>query len=335
MKISILDQSPISAGTTAGQALQESMKLAQIGEELGYTRYWIAEHHDISGLSCSAPEVMLAYIGGKTSHIRLGAGAVLLPHYRPYRIAETYNMLTTLFPERVDLGIGRAPGGSAEAAIALSNNFLEQVRKMPETFKELSHFLYNDFPSDQMYSKISASPLPAVPPELWMLGTSEKSAVLAAENGTAYAFGQFMVDKSDASILKTYSNHFKSRGRLKQPKSILAVSVVCSETTERAEELALSTQLWNIQHAKGEGSKGVPSVEEAKQYSFTSYEQDKIDDMRRRMVIGNPQEVKQKLFDLKMRYQADEIMMITITHSYEERIESYRLIANELLAKHG
>ena len=127
MKLSILDQSPISSNQTPYDALNESMKLAQVGEALGYTRYWIAEHHDLPGLACSAPEVMLSYIGANTNRIRIGSGAVLLPHYRPFKVAEVFNMLATLFPNRIDIGIGRAPGGSAEAANALSANFLQKV----------------------------------------------------------------------------------------------------------------------------------------------------------------------------------------------------------------
>jgi luciferase family oxidoreductase group 1 len=332
MKLSILDQAPISSGKTAGQALQESMKLAQIGEQLGYTRYWIAEHHDISGLSCSAPEVMLGYIGANTERIRLGSGAVLLPHYKPYKIAETYNMLATLFPDRIDIGIGRAPGGSAEATMALSDNYLEQVRKMPESLKELLHFVYNDFPADHMYSKISASPLPDISPQPWILGTSIKSAKLAAENGTAYAFGQFMSDKNGTDIINHYIQHFKAKGRLQRPQSILAVSAICAETTEKAEELALSSHLWNIQMEKGEANKGVPSLEEAKQYPFTDDEKEMMKGMRKKMVLGNPQEVKQQLLELQALYQADEMMILTITHSFEDRIRSYRLIANEMLS---
>jgi luciferase family oxidoreductase group 1 len=330
MKLSILDQSPLSSGKTAGQALQASMKLAQSGEKLGYTRYWIAEHHDFSGLSCSAPEVMLGYIGANTEKIRIGSGAVLLPHYKPYKVAEVYNLLATLFPGRIDLGIGRAPGGSAEVTMALSDNFLQQVWKMPESFKELLHFINDDFPSEHMYSKISAAPLPSISPQPWILGTSAKSAKLAAENGTAYAFGHFMSDKAGPDTMKSYIENFKPNAKLQKSESIIAVSVICSETTERAEQLALSGFLWKLQLAKGEGANGVPSIEEAKQYSYTSDEKEMIKDMRVKMVIGNPQEVKQQLTDLQTIYQADELMIVTITHSYEDRITSYKLLANEL-----
>lgn len=330
MKLSILDQSPLSSGKTAGQALQASMKLAQSGEKLGYTRYWIAEHHDFSGLSCSAPEVMLGYIGANTENIRIGSGAVLLPHYKPYKVAEVYNLLATLFPGRIDLGIGRAPGGSAEVTMALSDNFLQQVWKMPESFKELLHFINDDFPSEHMYSKISAAPLPSISPQPWILGTSEKSAKLAAENGTAYAFGHFMSDKDGADIMKRYIENFTPNAKLKKSESIIAVSVICAETTERAEQLALSGFIWKLKLAKGEGKNGVPSIEEAEQYSYTNAEKEMIEDMRAKTVIGNPQEVKQQLTDLQTTYQADELMVVTITHSYEDRVTSYELLANEV-----
>src|SRR5699024_7757134 len=145
MKLSILDQSPISTGKTSRNALNASVDLARLGDELGYTRYWIAEHHDVSGLACTSPDAMLSIIGAQTEQIRIGAGAALLPHYKPYRVAETYNLLATLYPGRIDLGIGRAPGGSAEASMALSGNFLENVRHMPEKLDELLQFLHHDF----------------------------------------------------------------------------------------------------------------------------------------------------------------------------------------------
>ncbi|PLS14607.1 LLM class flavin-dependent oxidoreductase [Bacillus sp. M6-12] len=332
MKLSILDQSPISAGNTAGQALQESMKLAQIGEQLGYERYWIAEHHDLPGLACPAPEVMLGYIGANTDKIRIGSGAVLLPHYKPYKVAESFNLLATLFPGRIDIGIGRAPGGSAEASLALSENYLEKVRKMPESVKELLQFLHNDFPDSHMFSKVAASPMPAVPPEPWILGTSEKSSLLAAENGAAYAFGHFMSEKAGPEIMKNYKLSFQGKGRLARPKSIVAASVICAETTERAEEIALSGQLWQLQLAKGEGNQGVPSIQAAKEYSYSIEEKNTMESMKQKMVIGNPHEVKQKLVELQKQYQADEIMVITITHRFEDRANSYRLIADEQLA---
>src|SRR3954451_253555 len=179
MKLSILDQSLISYNQTAHEALQESMNLAKMGEELGYIRYWIAEHDAIPGLACPAPEIMLSYIGAQTKTIRIGSGAVLLPHYRPYKVAEVYNMLATLFPNRIDMGIGRAPGGSAEATNALSDHFLQNVWNMPNLVQDLLHFLNNGFPDEHEFAKLSASPMPNIAPVPWLLGTSKKSAQLA------------------------------------------------------------------------------------------------------------------------------------------------------------
>lgn len=331
MKLSILDQSPISSQQTAHEALTESMKLAQAGEALGYSRYWIAEHHDLAGLACSAPEVMLGYIGAHTSEIRIGSGAVLLPHYKPYKVAEVYNMLSTLFPGRIDLGIGRAPGGSAEATNALSDNFLQQVFKMPALVKELLHFLNGDFPEDYEFAKVTAAPKPILPPMPWILGTSKKSALLAAENGLAYAFGQFMSDQDGAAIIQQYQDSFNPGKIGSSPYVLLTVTAICAETTEKAEEMALSSLIWALQKEKGEGQ-FVPTIDEAKGYRLNEKESEKLEKMKQNMIIGTPQEVGRKLMVIQEKYKADEIMIVTITHSPKDRLESYRLIAGEVLS---
>jgi luciferase family oxidoreductase group 1 len=330
VRLSILDQSPISSNQTAREALNESMKLAQAGESMGYTRYWIAEHHDLPGLACSAPEVMLGYIGANTSSIRIGSGAVLLPHYKPYKVAEVYNMLATMFPGRIDVGIGRAPGGSAEATNALTDNFLQQVWNMPNSVKDLLHFLEKDFPSEHEFAKVSASPIPEVSPMPWLLGTSKKSALLAAKNGMSYAFGQFMSDHDGAAIIQQYLDNFQPRKADQTPQVLLTVSAICAETSEKADEVALSSLVWALQRGKGEG-KGVPSIVEARHYTLNEKEKETMEKMKRNMVIGNPQQVKQKLNELQTKFKADEIMLVTITHSPEDRIQSYKLIAKEVI----
>ncbi|WP_099159955.1 LLM class flavin-dependent oxidoreductase [Virgibacillus ndiopensis] len=332
MKLSILNQAPISAGTSAKDALIESVKLAQLGERLGYTRYWIAEHHDMSGLACPTPDVMLGIIGTQTSRIRIGSGAVLLPHYKPFKVAETYNMLATLFFNRIDLGLGRAPGGSAEATMALSDNFLEQVKKMPESLDELLHFIHNDFSKGDMYTKIKPTPVPQISPEPWLLGTSEKSAILAAEKGMAYAFGHFMSDQEGPSIVRNYVKKYKHKYSGMNPKAIVAVSVICAETTIEAEEIAESAFIWSVQRAKGEDTNGVPSIEDAKNYAYSNEEHEMIHKWKRKMIIGNPREVRSKLEELQKLYNVNEFMLVTITHSYEARLKSYELIAKEMLS---
>ncbi|MDQ6598251.1 LLM class flavin-dependent oxidoreductase [Bacillus salipaludis] len=331
MKLSILDQSPISSNQTAQDALIESMKLAQAGESLGYTRYWIAEHHDLPGLACSAPEVMLSYIGAHTKKIRIGSGAVLLPHYKPYKVAEVYNMLATLFPNRIDIGIGRAPGGSAEVTNALSDNFLQQVYKMPNLVEELIHFFDHDFPKDHKYATVAAAPIPDTTPMPWILGTSKKSALLAAENGLSYAFGQFMSENDGAAIIEQYLNAFQPRKQGEVPEVLLTVTVICAETSEEAEEIALSNLIWALQKEKGEGQY-IPSIQEAKEYELDGKEIEKLAKMKQNMIIGNPKECKNKLIELQAKYKVDEIMIVTITDSPRDRIESYKLIAAEVLS---
>jgi luciferase family oxidoreductase group 1 len=334
MRLSILDQAPISSNQSAAEALKESMKLAQAGENLGYTRFWIAEHHDLSGLACSAPEVMLGYIGANTNRIRLGSGAMLLPHYKPYKVAEVYNMLATLFPDRVDVGIGRAPGGSAEATNALSDNFLQQVWNMPNSVKDLLHFLDDNIPLEHPHAKVTASPVPNIPPMPWLLGTSQKSAILAAENGLSYAFGQFMSDRDGTAIIEQYRNQFKPRKLNDVPQVIVTVSAICAETSEKAEDVALSSLVWGLQRKRGEGQQGVPSIQEAKDY-LRNDKEDLLSEMRNNIIIGNPQQVKKRIEKLQEKYNAEEIMIVTITHSPADRIQSYKLIAEEFLHNTG
>ncbi|RKL69271.1 LLM class flavin-dependent oxidoreductase [Salipaludibacillus neizhouensis] len=329
MNLSILDQSPVSSGATASDALQASMLLAQEGEKLGYKRYWIAEHHNYPALATSSPEVMLGYIGANTSSIRIGAGAILLPHYKPYKVAETFHLLATLFPGRVDLGIGRSPGGSAEAMIALSGNFLENVRKTPQLVEELLYFINRSFPNDHQFAQLNALPIPDVNPETWLLGTSGKSANLAAEKGLSYAFGHFMTEKDGPSIVQQYRQHFRVNSSGQPSQVIVAVSVICAETEEEAYRIALSCLLWSIQASRGVTS-GIPSVEEARAYSFNKDEKKILENLRSRMVIGNVRNVIEQLRNLQSTYKADEIMIVTITHSYKDRLKSYELIAEEL-----
>jgi len=332
MKLSILDQAPISANQTAQQALNASLTLAQAGEKLGYTRYWIAEHHDLPGLACPAPEVMLSYIGAKTNKIRIGSGAVLLPHYKPYKIAEVFNLLSTLFPSRIDIGIGRAPGGSAEVSNALSDHFLQNVWGFPDKLKDLLHFLNRDFPNGHEFAKLSAAPVPTVSPETWLLGTSKKSALLAAELGLPYVFGQFMSEHEGEAIIKHYFSSFQARKKGDKPYVILTVSAICADTDERAEEVALSSLIWSLQSSKGKREPGVPSIHEAKSCQLDEKDKETLNNIKRNVLIGGPTKVYQKLMELQSRYQADEIMIVTITHDHEDRLRSYELLSKAAIS---
>lgn len=321
MKLSILDQSPISVGQNAKEALENSVKLAQLGEKLGYERFWIAEHHDLYGLACPNPDVMLGIIGTSTKKIRIGAGAVLLPYYRPYRVAETYNLLATMFPGRIDLGIGRAPGGSAEVSMSLSDNYLKEVRYFPKKLESLINYLY------KTDLDVTPTPVPNESPIVWLLGTSEKSAMLAAEKGLPYAFGHFMTNSNGQEAVQLYRKHFHSKNDSK-PYVIVAISVICAQTNEQAYDLALSQFLWKLKQLKNsKEASQIPSVKEAKMYMYNEAEKEEWETFKRNAIIGDPTEVKRQLFNLQKGYKADEWMIVTITHSIEAKFKSYELIA--------
>ncbi|GAK14607.1 MsnO8 family LLM class oxidoreductase [Geomicrobium sp. JCM 19039] len=317
MKLSILDSSPLASGKTSADAFSDSKDLAVAGEKLGYTRYWMTEHHDLNGLAASAPEVLLAYIGAATSTIRLGTGAILLPHYKPFKVAELHHTLATLFPGRIDLGIGRAPGGSAEVTNALNDNFLQQVYRMPELIDELLSFI------DLTDESVTASPIPPVKPEAWILGTSAKSAQMAATKGTSYAFGQWMSDTDGLPVIEDYYRTYAPRNPKDSSQALMTVGAICAQTTEEAERLAKTLFVWQEQSNVGNGSDGIPA-QVGRQ--LTADEKAKFDTFKKKTIVGNPEEVARHI----QRLCVNEVMIHTPLHHIADRIRSYELIATEL-----
>ncbi|WP_059105725.1 LLM class flavin-dependent oxidoreductase [Shouchella shacheensis] len=328
MRLSILDQIPRSTHTTNEVALSESGELAQAAESFGYHRYWIAEHHDLSGLLCPAPEVLLAYIGAKTHSIRLGAGAILLPHYAPYKVAETFNMLANLFPNRIDLGLGRSPGGSAEASIALSGNFVERVHTMGARVEELMHFFRQDFPEGHTYSGLQASPVPFQSPSVWMLGTSKKSATLAAKTATNYAYGHFMKAENGPDVVARYREQRESAPR----DTMVAVSALCADTRDRAHALYRSVQVWQACVNKGKQLQSIPTEQEAEDYlmALPETERETILEEKSAAIVGDQDDVKTELERIALLYEADELMILTHAPTFQDRLHSYRLIAEAI-----
>lgn len=323
MRLSILDQAPISEGQSMKEALEASCRLARVGDEYGFNRFWAAEHHALPSLASSTPEVFLGYIGAQTKRIRIGSGATLLPYYKPYKVAENFNMLATLFEGRVDLGIGRAPGGPSEASEALTDAFLPQVFKMPELVEELIQ--YNENATDLP----PANPLPAIPPSLWMLGTSPKSATFAAEKGLSYCFGQFMSDEDGTEVVKQYKKEFQPRGGQNGPEAMLGISVVCADTAEEAHEIADSWVVWQLMQSEG-GTEKVPSSETARIYMDSMRDPGKVKAAKQKMIIGDPADVVDELERLQNATGVDEFIIITITHSPEDKWKSYKLISEEV-----
>lgn len=326
IKLSILDQSPISIGMEAADALEATISLAKHAETLDYERFWVAEHHDLFGLASSNPSVLISAIGARTSRIRLGAGAVLLPYYKAFHVAETYNLLSTLYPDRIDLGLGRAPGGSAEVSLALSDNYLAGVREFPDKITELTSFLKGDFPGNHQFAKLNPTPIPQESPAVWLLGTSEKSGELAAKKGLKYAFGHFMTDENGPKITRKYRKKMEELHPDQEAEVIVAINVICAETSERAQEIAMSQFLWKIRQSMEDADHRVPTLSTAKEYPYTEEDLEKIEEYKKQTIIGDPHEVKEELQKLHKKYQADEYMIVTIVHNPDDKRKSYTLI---------
>ncbi|WP_046176644.1 LLM class flavin-dependent oxidoreductase [Domibacillus indicus] len=325
MKISILDQSPISEGQTAAQALQETIVLAQLAEQLGYERFWVSEHHDAATLAGSSPEVLLAHLAAKTSSIRLGSGGVMLPHYSAYKVAENFKMLAALAPGRIDLGLGRAPGGMPRASFALSNGRKREVDRYPEQIDDVLSYLH-DQPVPYPYTGVKATPVIDVPPDVWMLGSSSSSAALAAEKGLPYTFAKFINGDGGKKELEEYRRLFQPSAYLAVPKTAIAVFVVCAETDEEAWFLAGSLELSLMMSGQGIPSNGTPSPEKAAAYSYGRFEMMHVEENRKRMVVGSAETVREKLANLLNDCQADEIMAVTILYDFEKKKQSFELL---------
>ena len=330
MKLSVLDQSVICKGESASITLQKTVKLAQITEDLGYTRFWVAEHHNTNGMAGSSPEVLISHIASNTRKIRVGSGGVLLPQYAPYKIAENFKTLEALFPNRIDVGIGRSPGGSATTRLALTDGLRKSLNEFPRQVKDLQGFLQNQLPADHPFYDVRAFPDTASLPEMWQLGITHRGARLAAENGTAFTYGHFITPANGERAMDYYYRHFQPSPALAEPKANVSVFVVCASTQEKAEELALSQDLWLLAVEKGIDTR-IPSVEEAKGTPLTYEHRLKIQENRKRMIIGTPQKVKSEIFRLSEKYRTDEFMIISNIYNFEHKMEIYRLLAESIL----
>lgn len=328
IKLSILDQSPVRKGGTAFEALQESVALVRQADQLGFHRYWLSEHHNTASLAGSSPEVLIAHLAGQTRNIRLGSGGIMLPNHSALKVAESFRTLETLFPGRIDLGIGRAPGGDRITSMILNpaNSFSEE--DFIQQLIDLQHYL--DLPSEyeKQYPKVQAIPLADTAPDLWILSSSGQSGVFAAHLGMGLAFAHFINPTGGPEAVAMYRSRFKPSETLKEPQVSVGVFVLCADTEEKALELQ---QVMDFQMLKIERgiSEGTSSFEEIKDYQYNEAEKQRIAYNRQRMVYGNPEQVKEKLTALAKRYDVNEIMAATITYDFKDRIHSYELLAKE------
>ncbi len=327
MKLSVLDQSPVRTGATPHQAFQETLELARTTEKLGYHRFWVAEHHNAHCLAGSAPEVMVAALGAATQHIRIGSGGVMLPYYSPFKVAETFSVLSNLYPDRIDLGVGRAPGGDMQTAQALSTDGRPKFEHFPQLVEQLGTMLRDrDF-------RPRITPALVQPPPIWMLGSSPDSAVLAARLGLPYNFALFINGGMDARILEFYRNQFEPSEQLQEPQTCLAISLICAPTAEEAQRLSLSRDLLFAKFASGRPTPTVPTAEEAEHYQFNAQERAFLDDKFRQAAVGDPQQVKAKIDQIIEEFGTDEIMAVTITSDFDDRLRSYELLAEACISE--
>jgi luciferase family oxidoreductase group 1 len=309
LSLGVLDLAPRLSGVSAEEALQQSLLLAKSAESWGYDRYWVAEHHDIPGLACPSPEVLLGYIGALTRRIKLGSGALLLPHYSPLKVTESFHLLSALFPGRVELGLGRAPGGPAHASMALSGNFLKNVADLPDSITAVMELLQDGYAYEGR--PVTARPLPAIAPAPWILGTNERSAGYAARYGTGYVFGSYMSEKEAAPVLERYRNSFQPSLLVPEPRAMVAVAVVCAASEAEAAELA-ATSTW-MERAAQAGDDG------AEQGARSP-----------RLLCGTPQQLQEELYQISRECVTSELLIFTPIDDYPKRRSSYQLLAESL-----
>ena len=326
MKLSILDQSPIISGHSAAQAIAETLKLARRADELGYHRYWLAEHHAIGALADPCPEVLLARLGAETRRIRVGTGGVLLPYYSAFKVAEIFRMLEALYPGRIDLGIGRAPGGDQRTARAVGGGHMPTAEDFPQQVWELVGYLDGTLPEDHPFKKVRVQPEGKTAPELWLLGSSDYSGLLAAQLGVRFSFAHFINAQGGDLVMRAYKDRYQSSGREPQPHTSLCCFVICAASDDEAERLARVVDLRRLHMALNQDLP-VPTLAEAEQRAFSKEEQQYIRSQRPRAVIGSPETCKEKLLELARQFSADELMVLTITGDYATRLESYELLA--------
>jgi luciferase family oxidoreductase group 1 len=329
LTLSVLDQSPVPSGSTPGQALQNSIDLARHVDALGYHRFWMSEHHAMDTLACTAPEVMLARIGAETKRIRIGSGGIMLPHYSAYKVAESFRLLYALYPGRVDLGIGRAPGGGPVEALALRRSRLGRPEDdFPDQLAELLSFLKKDFSSEHPFSRLRVAPDAPGMPEVWLLGSSMWSAHAAAQFGLPYSFAHFFSQESARAAMEIYRSSFQSGGEIEAPHGSVAVGVICAETEEEAEHLALSVRLLVRRIRQGD-RRPVPSPEEALRElgPAARYASDEHGEWPR-YFIGTPDKVRSEMEQMAAALQVQEMVCVTIVHDHAARLRSYDLLAD-------
>lgn len=329
MRLSVLDQAPITKGNTAADALKKAEELAILADELGYYRMWMAEHHGTNAFASSAPEITVAHLGAKTKNIRIGTGGIMMMHYSPLKMAEVFKTLSAFSPGRIDYGVGRAPGGDNFSIYALSEGREPMVHNMYEKFDTTLELINDVVPTDRLYNKNIATPAEIVLPEAWLLGSSGNSAREAGQRGVGYSFAQFFNGEMTREILDTYKNNFQPSAFMEKPEINVCYMVTAAETKEEAEFEALPQDIARLLLMKGQMPQTL-TPEEAQDYPLTEMDRMSIKNNRKLHLVGEAKEIAVLLQEEKEQYGFDEAMICSIPHSQEKRLNVYRLLAKEL-----
>ncbi|GCE28603.1 N5,N10-methylene tetrahydromethanopterin reductase [Dictyobacter alpinus] len=335
LPLSILDLSPVDAGSNSVQALHNTLELARVADRLGYSRYWLAEHHNSTMTASASPEIMIGHVAQVTKNLRVGSGGVMLPNHSPLKVAENFQMLEALHPGRIDLGLGRAPGTDPRTALALRRSRQAlNADDFPEQLGELLAFSSENegFPIGDTFRNVRAIPSHVTLPPLWLLGSSDFSAQAAAALGVGFSFAHHINPGFAIPAIQMYRNQFTPSSQLQEPRVILTTGVICAETDEEADELGAAMALAWLRLRTGQAGP-LPSPEEARNYHYSAAEQAVINDTRSRQISGRPEVVHEKLLKLVEQTGADELMITAMLYGHENRVKAFELLAEAFQLK--
>jgi luciferase family oxidoreductase group 1 len=331
--LSVLDLSPVAAGSSGAVSLRNSLDLARLADRLGYTRYWVAEHHNLPSIASSAPDIMIGQIAAATERMRVGSGGVMLPNHAPLMVAERFKVLEALYPGRIDLGLGRAPGTDPATSYMLRRRQgISEEDDFLERFQELMLLETRGFPEGHPFHKVHAMPADVRLPPIYLLGSSDYSAQLAGQIGAAFAFAHHFATFDAVAAMKLYRDNFRPSPAHAEPYAILATHVVCADTDAEAARLATTVELNFVRRAKGE-YQPLASPEDAGKYDYSPVDKARIAQNASRLTVGAPATVQARLHPLITATQADEVMVTTMVFDHQARRRSYELLTQAMTSK--
>lgn len=330
IKLSVLDQSPINKGQTASEALKLTTELATYTDRLGYTRFWVSEHHNTPTLAGTSPEILIAHLADHTKRMRIGSGGIMLPNHSALKMAENFRLLEALFPGRIDMGIGRAPGTDRLTASLLnpSNEFNEE--DFIHQLYDLDAFFHESEDKGAVYNKVKAYPSIPSTPQRWLLTSSGESGAIAAHFGMALSYAQFINARVGVDIVQNYKRNFKPSVDLATPQASVAIFAFCSDDEEKIKRQQALMDYRFIALERGVSYGGV-SYDDIKATHYTDFEKQRIQYNRGRTMYGTPDEIRERIIGLSEDYGVDEIMLITYAEHFEDRLKSYKLLSDMFL----